>query len=134
MVWLSKRELAYYIILKKVFGYNQFNLGEAIDILKYLGSKKIARKIIRRLAKRGFLQKINEISYKVMELEPVLINILSSYIFNRMYKNMKSSNILIEVIEKESKIVVHGNCMDKNLEILSRSLNNIIYIECRKDH
>ncbi|ADM27062.1 hypothetical protein Igag_0213 [Ignisphaera aggregans DSM 17230] len=134
MVWLSKRELAYYIVLKRVFGYNQFNLGEALDILKYLGSKRIARKIIRRLAKRGFIQKINEVNYRVMELEPALINILSRYIFNRMYKSMRSQNTPIKIIEKELRIIVHGNCMDRNLEVLGRSLSDIMYIECKENH
>ncbi len=134
MVWLSKRELAYYIILKRVFGYNRFNLGEALDILKYLGSKRTARKIIRRLTKKGFLQKINEVDYRVMELESILSNILSSYIFNRIYKNLKSYNIRIEVIEKELRIIIYNNCIDGNLEVLSKSLNGIVYIECKKDH
>ncbi len=134
MVWLSKRELAYYIILKRVFGYNRFNLGEALDILKYLGSKRTARKIIRRLTKKGFLQKINEVDYRVMELESILSNILSSYIFNRIYKNLKSYNIRIEVIEKELRIIIYNNCIDENLEVLSKSLNGIVYIECKKDH
>jgi len=134
LVWLSKRELAYYIVLKRIFGYNQFNLGEALDILKYLGSKRIARKIIKRLAKRGFLQKINEFNYRVMDLEPVLTNILSRYIFNRIYKNMKSWNIPIEIIEKELRIIVHDNCMDRNLEMLGRSLSDIMYIECKENH
>ncbi len=134
MVWLSKRELAYYIVLKRVFGYNQFNLGEAIDILKYLGSKRVARKIIKRLAKKGFIQRVNEANYRVVELESAFANIISSYIFNRIIKSLKSSNNFIEAIEKESKITIYGNCMDRNLEMLNKSLNDIIYIECKEDH
>ncbi|MCI4436247.1 MAG: hypothetical protein JHC33_05480 [Ignisphaera sp.] len=129
MVWLSKREIAYYIILKKTFGNNPFNLGEALDVLAFFGSKRVARKVIKNLIKKGFLKKIDAFDYRIEDLENALNNILFEYIRQRAYKTMKSRGFKVAQNEK-GEILIY--CLN---EVKLRALElfkeyNIILLNC----
>lgn len=110
MVWLSKREMAYYLVLKKKFDKSVFNLGEALDLLTLFGSKNVARKILKKLKSKGFLESIGAINYRVRDEEEVLARLLSNYIMQRLYRNLKSKGYAVSL----SKV---GQC--NSLEIHS---------------
>ncbi len=116
MVWLSKREIAYYLILKKKFNGNAFNLGEALDILSLFGSRNVARKIIKRLKSKGFLEGIGVTTYRIKDGEEVLIKLLSSYIAQRLYKNLKSKgyNVAVSTLGQYSALEIR-NCSNNIL-------------------
>jgi len=129
MVWLSKREIAYYIILKKTFGNNPFNLGEALDVLTFFGSKRVARKVIKNLIKKGFLKKIDVLNYRIEDLENALNNILFEYIRQRAYRNMKSRGFKVTRNEKGEILIYCLNEVKlRVLEVLKEY--NIILLNC----
>lgn len=130
MVWITKRELAYYFVLKNVFQDRVFNLGEAFDILILFGSKRVARKIVKKLMLLGFLEKVGDINYRVKELEPALLASLREYIVQRIYKRIKllGFNVDIATDDTKKKLVVQ-NC-DERLQTVISMLDSIIHIEC----
>lgn len=111
MVWLSKREVAYYLILKKKFGGREFNIGEAINLLSLFGSRRIARKIIKRLRLKGFLESVEITTYRIASIDEVLVKLLSSYILQRLYRNLKSRgySIVLSRVGQYSTLEVR-NC------------------------
>jgi hypothetical protein len=129
MVWLSKREIAYYIILKKTFGNNPFNLGEALDVLTFFGSKRVARKVIKNLIKKGFLKKIGMIDYRIEDLENALNKLLFEYIRQRAYKTMKSRGFKVARNENGEILIYCLNEVKlRALELLKEY--NIILLNC----
>lgn len=120
MVWLSKREVAYYLILKKKFNGNIFNLGEALDILSLFGSRNIARKIIKRLKSKGFLEGIGVMTYRVKDSEEALMELLSGYIAQRLYKNLKCRgyDVSISTLGRHNTLEIR-NCSDSILTELN---------------
>ncbi len=121
MPWLSKRELAYYLILRSAFGYEPFNYGNAMDILKLLGPKKVARKVIKRLLARGFLERVDRVVYRVKPLDEALENLLANYVASRLRKYLKSHGIEVSVKVIDGKLIEVEGCSDD----IERILNSI---------
>ncbi len=117
MPWLSKRELAYYLLLRSAFGYNAFNYGEAMDLLRLFGPRRVARKVLKRLVSRGFLEKVGTLEYRVKPLEDALEQLLVNYIANRLAKYMKSKGVELDVSVVGRDIVVKG-CSDELKSII----------------
>ena len=80
--WLKKRDFLAYYFLWKTYRTNEFNLGEALNLLHttFCYSKKTAANIIKRLYKLGLLQRINYMVFKCLDLDTVLQAYLRSYI------------------------------------------------------
>lgn len=132
MVWITKRELAYYFVLKNAFQDRVFNLGEAFDILILFGSKRVARKIVKKLMLLGFLEKVGDINYRVKELEPALLASLREYIVQRIYKRIKLLGFNVDIVtDNTKKKLVVQNC-DERLQAVISMLDDIIHIECIK--
>lgn len=133
MVWMTKREIAYYLVLRHVFGDKIFNLGEALDVLQPLGSKRTARKIIKRLVSRGLLEKAGELTYRVKDLEPALLRNLRSYLVQRIHRRLKSLgfNTVIVVDSGVEKILIEG--CNNVLKVVVEELKRVIEIECISD-
>lgn len=108
MVWLSKREVAYYIVLKACFDSGAFNVGDALDLLKFLGSKRVGLKIVRRLASKGFLARGAGLLYHVNPLEEALTKLLRQYVTQRLYKNLRSLGFKVRL--RGDTLVVDGEC------------------------
>jgi len=115
LVWLSKREIAYYLILKKRFNGNIFNIGEALDVLIFFGSKNIAKKIIKRLKSKGFLESVGIASYRIRDEEEVLVKLLSNYISERLYRNLKLRGYGVSLNKLEGYNVIEVNKCDSNV-------------------
>ncbi|MEM1646394.1 MAG: hypothetical protein QXL96_11165 [Ignisphaera sp.] len=130
MVWITKREIAYYFILKHVFNNRIFNIGEALDILTLFGSKRTARKIMKLLISRGLIEKVGSLNYRVRELEPILFKSLKAYIVQRMHRRLKSAGLSTSIILRDQhEILVVHNCRD-NLSSIFELIKGIIEIEC----
>jgi len=132
LVWLSKRELAYYLLLLNRFRSEPFNLGEALDLLTLLGSKRIAIKIIKRLTKRGFLKRENHYTYRVVEPSESLTNLLIEYIAQRLARYMKSSGVsVITSVDRTTRTILVEAPPElcKRIELLS---GEIIHVHCRE--
>jgi len=107
MVWLSKRELAYYLILRSAFGEKPFNIGDALTLLELFGSRRTARNVLKRLKSRRIIIKVAEYTYVVRGLEEALQDLLRDYIANRLVKTLKSRHIPIdEIIRTNEKIII----------------------------
>ncbi|MCC6057718.1 MAG: hypothetical protein LM568_02230 [Desulfurococcaceae archaeon] len=130
MVWITKREIAYYLILKQVFQNRIFNLGEALDILTLFGSKRTTRKIIKILVSRGLLERVDVYQYKVKDLESSLLLNLRAYLAQRIYKRLKSLGFDVSLGLEDDKeyIAVHG-CNDA-LRSMINILNKFIDVKC----
>lgn len=130
MVWITKREMAYYFVLKHVFDDRIFNLGEVLDVLSLFGSKRTARRVIKRLVSRGLLERIGDMNYKVKSVEPALLASLKNYIKQRMYKRLKSFGLDVDTlsIDNEEKIVISG--CNSQLRQLIDALRGILDIAC----
>ncbi|MEM0026375.1 MAG: hypothetical protein QXT53_00370 [Ignisphaera sp.] len=115
MVWISKREIAYYIILRKAFGNKPFNLGEALDILSLFGSKNVGRKTLKKLVKKGFLEKTGVIDYNIVELEKAFEKLLQNYMMQRLYRNLKSRGYSVVIDLKNSSIVIECDQVIENI-------------------
>ncbi|MCC6015935.1 MAG: hypothetical protein LM582_02715 [Desulfurococcaceae archaeon] len=130
MVWITKREIAYYLILKQVFQNRIFNLGEALDILTLFGSKRTTRKIIKILVSRGLLERVDVYQYKVKDLESSLLLNLRAYLAQRIYKRLKSLGFDVSLGLEDDKeyIAVHG-CNDA-LRSMINILNKFVDVKC----
>ncbi len=84
--WPKRREFLSYYALYRVFGCkNSFNLGEAVDILApILGGKNIATRLVKRLVKQGFLERIKPLTYRAKCIEELLDEALSIYFAKRL--------------------------------------------------
>ena len=134
MVWLSKREVAYLILLRKVFNDNPFNIGEALDVLKIFGSKRIARKVIKKLTAKGFLERIDLMSYRIRDLEEAFLGLLIEYLAQRMFRNLKSRGIDAHIrVDKSLLKVFVEVCESEVIEVLEK-LRDIIEVRCREEH
>ncbi|MEM1525660.1 MAG: hypothetical protein QW775_04510 [Ignisphaera sp.] len=130
MVWITKREIAYYLILKHVFNNSIFNLGEALDILSLFGSKRTAKKIIRLLVSRGLIEKVDTLSYRVNELEPALFQNLKAYIVQRIHRRLKSVGLSSSIILKDHRETLAIRNCSNTLVSTFELLRGIIDIEC----
>jgi hypothetical protein len=130
MVWITKREIAYYLILKQVFQNRIFNLGEALDILTLFGSKRTTRKIIKILVSRGLLERVDVYQYKVKDLESSLLLNLRAYLAQRIYKRLKSLGFDVSLGLEDDKeyIAVHG--CDDTFRSMINILNKFVDVKC----
>jgi len=124
---LSKREVAYLLLLKKVFT-DKFNLGDALDVLELFGPRRVARKVIKRLVSKGFIRRLDSFNYNIEDLEKSLWNLLLDYISQRLQRNLRSRGIDVSVHRDDSGRIVVEVCGDiRGLEVLSR-LNGKLFI------
>ncbi|MCC6045442.1 MAG: hypothetical protein LM572_01505 [Ignisphaera sp.] len=106
MVWVSKREIAYYIILKEEFGDRVFNLGEAMDVLAFIGSRKVVRKVIKNLVKKGLLMRVDYLNYRVEDVGEAFRKMLYEYIRQRIFRTMKSRGCDATIDKETGDIVI----------------------------
>jgi len=107
MVWISKRELAYYIILRSAFGEKPFNIGDALTLLELFGSRRTARNVLKRLKSRRIIVKVAEYTYVARDLEEAFQDLLRDYIASRLVKTLKSRHIPVdEVLRANEKIII----------------------------
>ncbi|HID80425.1 MAG TPA: hypothetical protein EYP48_01765 [Ignisphaera sp.] len=126
-MWLSKREVAYLLLLRKVF-VDRFNLGEALDILELFGPRRVARKVIKRLVSKGFIRRLGNLDYNIRDLEESLWNLLLDYLSQRLQRNLRSRGIDASVRRDDSGRIVVEVCGDTRiLEALFR-LNGKLFI------
>jgi len=130
MVWITKREIAYYLILKQIFRDRVFNLGEAMDILTLFGSKHTVRKIMKILVSRGFLEKVSIHQYRVKDLESALLLNLKPYLVQRMYKRLKSLGLKVSLDKYNGcENIILYEC-DNRLRSVVDVLNKLIEVKC----
>ncbi|MEM1542294.1 MAG: hypothetical protein QW101_04900 [Ignisphaera sp.] len=127
MVWITKREVAYYVVISQVFRDRPFNIGEALDILTILGSKSVARKIIKKLISRGLLEKIDSATYRVKNFEDFLARTLKEYIVERIARTLKSSGFNIEKMPGSNLLIY--TCESQRIDSVLNPLKNIIDIK-----
>ncbi len=121
MPWLSKREIAYYLILRSVFDYSEFNYGEALDLLKLFGPRRLVRKMLKRMASRGFVERVKPLVYRLKPLDEALEVTLLEYIAKRLEKYLRSKHLDVEVtIDRESKTIAVRGCGEELSKILTR--------------
>ncbi|RLG87392.1 MAG: hypothetical protein DRO39_00590 [Thermoprotei archaeon] len=101
MVWLSKREAAAYLVLKTLLGEGaEVNLGDAIALLRVMMPKRVARKILKRLSKKGFVE-LSGVRLRILPLEDALRNLLLEYMAERIRRNLRSNHI-------EARVAIDG--------------------------
>ncbi len=126
MVWLSKREIAVYLLLEKAFRNRTFNIGEALDILSIINpNKRMSLKIIKRLKAKGFLKAVDTFNYRVVDLETAFTNYLLEYIASRIVRIMKSRGIELKSYVKKQNGEVHivlkvDRCDEEIVKVLKR--------------
>lgn len=83
--WPKRREFLSYYALYKVFKDKVFNLGEAVDLLTpLLGSKRVTTRLVKRLVKQGFLERVAPLSYRAKPLEQLLEQATLEYFASRL--------------------------------------------------
>jgi hypothetical protein len=86
MKWLKKREVIIYYLLYKKFGYNEFNIGEAIDTLSLYFSRKIIFTSIKYMTKRGLITKLDDLNYRLTSFEDFIF--LTAYEYLKRRSNL----------------------------------------------
>lgn len=132
MVKLSSRELAYYFVLRKIFGEQPFNVGNAIDVLKVFGSRRVARRVLKKLAAKGFLERLDPVTYRVRDFYEALEDYLREYLAQRFYRNARSMGMDIVIrVDKVGKSVVIDGCREVGgmVEILRKVLGSVECID-----
>ncbi len=82
--WPKRREFLAYYTLLRAFGDREFNLGEAIDVLKpYMGGR-VAERLVKRLVKQGFLERVKPLVYRARPLEEILDEATAVYFAGRL--------------------------------------------------
>ncbi|RLG77945.1 MAG: hypothetical protein DRO12_00700 [Thermoprotei archaeon] len=128
MVWLSKRELATYVVLREVLGEkNIVNIGEALEVLQIMMPRKIARKVMKRLHKKGFLS-IENVQVRINPLDDAIKRLLNNYIAERIRRNLRAQGIeaLIEVRGDHIRVALSGEECAKVKSFFDR----LIIVEC----
>ena len=128
MVWLSKRELAAYIVLREVLGEkNKVNVGEALKVLQLLMPRKVARKVMKRLHRKGFLV-IENMHVRITPLDDAIKRLLISYIAERIRRNLRTQGIkaLIDVRNDSIRVAFSGEGCTEVKGLFSR----FIIVEC----
>ncbi|MEM0371609.1 MAG: hypothetical protein QXG46_01000 [Ignisphaera sp.] len=127
MVWITKREVAYYVVIRQVFEDRPFNIGEALDVLAILGSKTIARKIIKKLVSRGLLEKIDNTTYRAKNFDDVLATILKEYIVERIARTLRSRGFNAKK-NLDNNLLIY-TCDIQYIDSVLNPLKNIINIK-----
>ncbi|NPA96078.1 MAG: hypothetical protein GXO32_00570 [Crenarchaeota archaeon] len=130
MPWISKREIAYYLVLKSAFGYSPFNIGSAMDILRLLGPRRVARKVLKRLLARGMIERLNSVTYRLRPLDEALENLLANYIASRLQKYLKSCGIEVATRVANSKTIEVVGCSEEMKKLLNSISWRGIEIKC----
>jgi len=132
LVWLSKREVAYLLLLRKAFA-EKFNLGEALDILELFGPRKVARKVLKRLVAKGFLQRLGSVEYGIENLEDAFWKLLLDYLAQRLQKNLRSRGLDVIVYRDEgsNRLVIEG-CINAELTEVLKRLSDLIELRCSR--
>ncbi len=82
--WPKRREFLAYYTLWRAFGEREFNLGEAVDILKpYMGGR-VAERLVKRLVKQGFLERVKPLVYRAKPLTRLLDEATAIYFAGRL--------------------------------------------------
>ncbi|AEM39742.1 hypothetical protein Pyrfu_1889 [Pyrolobus fumarii 1A] len=82
--WPKRREFLAYYTLWRAFGDREFNLGEAVEILKpYMGGR-VAERLVKRLVKQGFLVRIRPLVYRAKPLTQLLDEATAIYFAGRL--------------------------------------------------
>ena len=82
--WPKRREFLAYYTLWRAFGEREFNLGEAVDILRpYMGGR-VAERLVKRLVKQGFLVRVRPLVYKARSLTELLDEATAVYFAGRL--------------------------------------------------
>ncbi len=82
--WPKRREFLTYYTLLRAFGDREFNLGEAVELLRpYMGGR-VAERLVRRLVKQGFLERIRPLVYRAKPLEELLDEAAAVYFAGRL--------------------------------------------------
>ncbi len=132
MVWLSKREVAYLLLLRKAFA-KKFNLVEALDLLELFGSRRVARKVLKRLAAKGFLQRLGSVEYGIDDLENALWKLLLDYLAQRLQRNLRSRGLDVVVYrDRESDRLVVEGCIDAEFTEVLKRLGDLIELRCSR--
>jgi len=83
--WPKRREFLSYYALYKTFKDREFNLGEAVDLLApLLGSRRVATRLVKRLVKQGFLERVAPLQYRAKPLEQLLEQAMLEYFASRL--------------------------------------------------
>jgi hypothetical protein len=102
--WLKKREFMIYYMLglyAKSKGEQCFNEGELLYvILPAIGSKRVARNIIRHLIRQGLLERKSPLYYCVRSFDEVFTRALAHYIAGRLRRRG------IDCTVEDGKIIV----------------------------
>ncbi|MFP3217372.1 MAG: hypothetical protein RXQ99_02065 [Acidianus sp.] len=83
MRWLKKREIVIYFLLYRKFGYNVFNLGEALDVLKPFFSKKVSLSAIKYMQKIGLINKVDFLEYRLSNFDEYIYLMSIDYLKRR---------------------------------------------------
>ncbi|MET1101757.1 MAG: hypothetical protein ABWW69_04690 [Pyrodictiaceae archaeon] len=83
--WPKRREFLVYYTLWRIFDDREFNLGEAIELLApFFESKKVLTRLIKRLVRQGFLERVEPLRYKAKDLLELLDEATAIYLAKRM--------------------------------------------------
>jgi len=92
--WPKRREFLSYYVLYRAFGDKVFNLGEAVDLLApLLGSKRVATRLVKRLVKQGFLERVAPLSYRARPLEQLLEQAMLEYFASRLRRRGLNAHV-----------------------------------------
>jgi hypothetical protein len=83
MRWLKKREIVIYFLLYRKFGYNVFNLGEALDVLRPFFSKKVSLSAIKYMQKIGLINKVDFLEYRLSNFDEYIYLMSIDYLKRR---------------------------------------------------
>ncbi len=82
--WPKRREFLAYYTLWRAFGTREFNLGEAVEMLRpYMGGR-VAERLVKRLVKQGFLERVKPMVYRARDLVELLDEAAAVYFAGRL--------------------------------------------------
>jgi hypothetical protein len=121
--WFKKREFMFYYMLLKYSqsaGRSILDFGEAVDAVRaVVGSKRVAENIVRGLIRRGLLERVQPLRYRVRGLEEVLDEQLVRYVGGRIGRRGYD----VEGIDVENMrivVVCSGEASCKELDLLKK--------------
>lgn len=123
--WPKRREFLSYYALYKTFRDREFNLGEAVDLLTpLLGSRRVATRLVKRLVKQGFLERVAPLLYRARPLEHLLEQAMLEYFASRLRRRgydtqVQDGHIVIlcytgEELPENHPLIKLESCEEKN--------------------